>query len=124
MPEYKYTLDKSLDEVVDEQGNVAIMLRKLGWNTSEPKVELRKWFITEQGERPSKGVAFCTPEGPGNLAKALIRNGFGHTNELISELKGREDFDEALAQVIGKQAVKKAKDTVVKEYFDPREALQ
>ncbi len=124
MEEFKYTVDKSLDEVVDERGNTAVMLRKLAWGDKEPKVEIRKWFITEKGERPSKGVTFCTEEGPGNLAKVLIRNGFGKTEELIGELKDREDFDDSLAKVIGKQAIKKAKETVIEEYYDPREVLQ
>lgn len=124
MEEFKYTVDKSLDEVVDERGNTAVMLRKLAWGDKEPKVEIRKWFITEKGERPSKGVTFCTEEGPGNLAKVLIRNGFGKTEELIGELKDREDFDDSLAKVIGKQAIKKAKETVMEEYYDPREVLQ
>lgn len=121
--DFSYTVDKSLDEVVDEKGNTAVMLRKLAWGDKEPKIEIRKWFLSEQGERPSRGVTFCTEEGPGNLAKALIRNGFGKTEELIGEMKDREDFEESLAKVIGKQKVKQAKETEVEEYFDPREAL-
>lgn len=121
--DFSYTVDKSLDEVVDEKGNTAVMLRKLAWGDKEPKIEIRKWFLSEQGERPSRGVTFCTEEGPGNLAKALIRNGFGKTEELIGEMKDRKDFEESLAKVIGKQKVKQAKETEVEEYFDPREAL-
>lgn len=120
---YSYTVDHSLDEVVDEKGNTAVMLRKLAWGDKEPKVEIRKWFLSENGERPSKGVTFCTEEGPGNLARALIRNGFGKTEELLGEMKDRDDFEDSLAKVIGVQKVKAAKETEVEEYYDPREAL-
>lgn len=123
MEKFKYTVDPELDEVVDEKGNTAIMLRRIAWGDGTPKIEIRKWFLSETGEQASKGVTFATDKGPGNLAKTLIRKGFGETSELIGELKEREDFDNSLARVIGKQKVKAAKETVVEEYYDPKEVL-
>lgn len=120
---YSYTVG-DLDEVVDEKGNTAVMLRELSWGDGPKKIEIRKWFLSENGEKPSKGVTFCTEEGPGNLAKALIRNGFGKTPELLDSMKDREDFEQSLINTIGIQKVKKAKETESdEEFFDPREAF-
>ena len=57
-------------------------------------------------------------------AKALIRNGFGNTTELLESMKDREDFEQSLINTIGIQKVKKAKESESdEEFFDPREAF-
>ena len=93
------------------------------WNDREAKrPEIRKWRISENGETPDKGVTFLTDDGPKNLAKAIIKKGFGETAEYIEALKDRDDFDDSLAQVIGKKKVNEAKNTEVEveDYYDPK----
>ena len=46
---YSYTVG-DLDEVVDEKGNTAVMLRELAWADGPKKIEIRKWFLSETGE--------------------------------------------------------------------------
>lgn len=120
---FKYTVDPELDEVVDEMGKSVIMLRKLAWGERNPKVEIRKWIIDVGKETANKGVTFLTDEGPHNLTHILIRKGFGNTEKVLRELKEREDFNESLSKVIGKQTIKKAEETQT-EFFDPREVLR
>ena len=102
--EFKLELDSSLNVVFDESpgSNSFLALRSLRWSKNSPfKVDIRKWFTNAEGEEVAgKGVAFMTPEGPGNLIKALLENGFGDTRETISSLKGRDDFAVALKEVI------------------------
>ena len=93
----------SVDAVIDEKGTSFIALRKIQWckDDEEPdetkaRLELRKWRVTDQGERADKGFSFLTEDGPGELAKVLIREGFGTTKELLKELVVREDFKETV----------------------------
>ena len=105
------------------RGNTAVYFRMVDWNDREAKrPEIRKWRISENGETPDKGVTFLTDDGPKNLAKAIIKKGFGETAEYIEALKDRDDFDDSLAQVIGKKKVNEAKNTEVEveDYYDPK----
>lgn len=125
-PEYK--IDSKLDEVIDERGNTAILLRSVSWNGNTFKPEIRKWVIdTKTGkEIPNKGISFLTENGPKNLALAIIKNKFGETQEYIEALKDREDFEESLVNVIGKKSVEdaKAKKANTSTFYDPREVLK
>jgi len=112
--DFNYTINPDMDEVIDEKGNSSLMLRLVSWGGREEKLELRKWVMNENGkETPLKGASFLTEEGPNNLTKALVKHGYGKTEEVLYELKNRDDFDQSLVNVIGKQ----------KEYFDPREMI-
>lgn len=122
---YRYTVG-DIDELVDERGNSAIMLRKLAWGDGKEKLEIRKWIVDIDSERANKGVTFLTEEGPHNLTNTMVRLGFGNTEEIITELSKRDDFNEALVNVIGETGVKKAKKAVptgTETYYDPKEAL-
>lgn len=121
--DFSYQIDNSVDCVVDELGNSAIMLRKVGWGGRDPKLEVRKWYLSGDTEKPNKGVTFLTEDGPSNLAKAIIRYNYGDTESYLRELKNREDFYDALGKVIGKQKIKEAEETENEEYYDPREVL-
>lgn len=121
---FKYTVNPEFDEVIDERGNSAIMLRKVAWGDGQEKLELRKWVMNENGsETPLKGTSFLTEEGPDNLTKTLVKRGFGKTEEVLYELKEREDFEQSLINVIGKEKVDDAKSKEAEEYFDPREMI-
>lgn len=91
------------DEVVDEKSNTFVALRLVQWckNDDTPdkdkaKLELRKWRVKDGEERADKGCSFLTPEGPGELAKVLIKKGYGETSDLLHELSHRKDFKDAV----------------------------
>lgn len=115
----------NLDAVFDEKGSMFLSMRKTQWckDDEEPdrekaKLELRKWRVTSEGERADKGIAFLTDEGPGELAKVLIHEGYGDTKELLLELKTREDFKESVEHLFDDQ-----EESSDGEYFDMRTAL-
>ena len=123
MFDINFKVHPDFDELIDERGNTAVYFRMVDWNDREAKrPEIRKWRISENGETPDKGVTFLTDDGPKNLAKAIIKKGFGETAEYIEALKDRDDFDDSLAQVIGKKRVNEAKNTEVEveDYYDPK----
>ena len=124
MFDINFKVHPDFDELIDERGNTAVYFRMVDWNDREAKrPEIRKWRISENGETPDKGVTLLTDDGPKNLAKAIIKKGFGETAEYIEALKDRDDFDDSLAQVIGKKKVNEAKNTEVEEvedYYDPK----
>ena len=126
MDAFKYSVSEDLDEVIDERNNTVIMLRRVAWGDRDfGRPEIRKWHLSEGKERADKGVTFLTDDGPANLAKTLIRKGFGETKELLEVLKERDNFDNALIDVIGKKKVKDAKEKEATEvYYDPREVLR
>ena len=122
---YRYTVG-DVDELIDEKGNQVILLRKLAWGDHKEKLEIRKWIIGIDTERANGGFPFLTEEGPHNLTKALVKLGYGNTEEVLNELKLREDFNEALVNTIGEAAIKKVKKALPNEkitYYDPKKAL-
>lgn len=128
--DFKYKVSEECDEVFDEQGSMVLALRKISWGDSEPKLDLRKWFIGINGEVPSKGFTFLTEEGPHNLTKVLLKQGFGDTREVLETIKDRPDFENALEKAMG---FKELTEDNIKtdsnnedddtEYYDPKEFL-
>lgn len=120
--------EDGINELIDEgTGNSSIMLREVGWNGRDPKLEIRKWIIDVDKETPMRGLSFITEQGPHTLTEVLAEKGFGNTEKLINNIKDREDFDESLVKVIGKKKIKKSKNTEVTisedDYFDPKSVL-
>ena len=83
----------------DERGNTVGTVRKVQWvkegnepDETKAKIEIRKMYINNDGERPGKGLSFSTPEGPGELALGLIKSGFGDTKEILRAVRTRKDF--------------------------------
>ena len=111
---------EGINEVVEENGNMITMLRQVSWSGKEEKLELRKWIVDTDSEKPMKGCSM-TEIGWNNLACILTKNGFGETKEILENIKDREDFDDALVKVIGKKKFTEAKETVIEEddYFTP-----
>ena len=99
--DFSYKVDPDFDYTVDEKGNSYIALRKIEWNgRGEYKLDLRKYISTEKGEQMGKGVSFLTDEGPHELVRVLMENGYGKSDE-IAEVLVYERLD------ILKQAIKK-----------------
>ena len=124
--EFKVKED-GINEVIDEKGNMSLMLREVAWNGRDYHLELRKWIVDVDKEQPMKGCTFITEEGPNNLVDTMVKHGYGNTRNILHELSSRESFEEDLVSVIGKQKVDKAKDTEVTitedDYFDPKSLL-
>lgn len=120
--------ENGINELIDEgTGNSSIMLREVGWNGRDPKLEIRKWIIDVDKETPMRGLSFITEQGPHTLTEVLVEKGFGNTEKLITNIKDREDFDDSLVKVIGKKKIEKSKNTEVTisedDYFDPKSVL-
>lgn len=124
--EFKVKED-GINEVIDEKGNMALMLREVAWNGRDYHLELRKWIVDVDKEQPMKGCTFITEEGPNNLVDTMVKHGYGNTRNILHELSSRDSFEEDLVSVIGKQKVDKAKNTEVTitedDYFDPKSLL-
>jgi hypothetical protein len=124
----QYEIDPNGPNIlIEERNNTVTMLRNVAWNGRDARLELRKWVVEENGEKPMRGLSFLTPEGPNNLVNALTEQGYGNTQTIIKNIKGREGFEDALAAEIGMQKVIEAKNTEVTvqsdEFYDPKSML-
>lgn len=109
----EYEIIDNYDHIFDEKGNTFLSLRKISWSGREPKLDLRKWYIDKEGnETVGKGISFLTEEGPNELTKILVDNGFGDTNELMESLSKREDFNKEKYDIDKLTSTKE-------EYYDP-----
>ena len=123
----KPILFDNLNEVFDEKGSMFLAMRRVQWceEGAEPsrekaKLELRKWRITPEGdERADKGFSFLTEDGPNELAKVLVHNGYGKTKDILKELKERSDFEESVNTLFDSDD----NESDDGEYFDIRTAL-
>ena len=121
----KYKVFDGMDNIFDERGSRFLALRKTAWYSEgkeEPsedkaKWELRKWVANENGQdTPGKGFAFLTENGPHDLTKLLVHEGYVETKELLKELKVRDDFEEAVKHMYDDNSDGD-------EYFDARSEL-
>lgn len=115
------------DNTFDERGSSFLALRKVQWckegeepDESKSKLELRKWMVDKDGkEIPNKGFSFLTDDGPNELAHLLVREGYGDTKTILTELVKREDFKDSV------ENFNKSEDTENSDnYFDMRELLK
>lgn len=122
-------VEGSPDVVFEEKGNTVGMIRKISWGNRVPKLELRKWNLDSNGkETASRGYTFMTEEGPHELVENMAKLGYGDTTKVISSIKDRKDFEEALVKNIGMQKVIESKNSEYEvneeeEYFDPKELM-
>jgi hypothetical protein len=102
-----YHIFKDYDLPFDERGSQCGVIRKVQWvkNGAEPdeskaKLEIRKVYLSSEGEEKlAKGYTFSTDEGPHELAQNLIKIGYGHTKEVLTELAKRDDFKETIYHI-------------------------
>lgn len=124
---FSYKVDEDFDNIFDEKGNTFLALRKVYWgNSTEPKLDLRKWYTTAKGETVGKGFSFLTEDGPNELARVLLVNNFGETEQVIESIKDRPDFKSSLVKVLGddvKDIDIELDDDEVETYYDPKEVL-
>ena len=113
MSDFKYEIIEGFDHTIDEKGNTFISLRKIDWGCKgNPRLDLRKYNITAEGERMSKGVSFLTEDGPNELAEVLVKEGYGDTKKILRYLAEREGIE-----------VPEESDEGDDEYFDMNEII-
>lgn len=84
---FSYEVDPEYDYVLEEKGNTYTALRKIKWGDSEEyKLDIRKYYATEEGERMAKGCSLMSEEGADELTKVLIETGYGQDKELYETI--------------------------------------
>ena len=129
--DFIYTADPDFDFTIDEKGNTFIALRKIDWgNKGDFKLDLRKYYASESGETMSKGLSFLTDEGPNELTKVLIENGYGNDEEIANTIL--ENRKGVLARIaVALEDPEKSYDLKVElereledeEFYDPEELI-
>lgn len=122
--EFKYSF-RGINRIVEEKGNQFIRFSQIAWagpdeevDPSKIKYDLRKYFNDADGhEKMLKGVTFLTDEGPTELTHVLVEEGFGKTEKILSTIKERSDYPDAVKAVYG------GKVDDVDETFDLRDIL-
>lgn len=84
--EFNYEVDPNFDFVLEERANTFIGLRKIKWGSqSEPKLDIRKYRATEQGEMMMKGCSI-SDEGANELTKILVQEGYGSDKDIYDAI--------------------------------------
>lgn len=123
----KYSIEEGFDFIIEEKGNQFTALRKIAWGDSDKyRLDLRKYYSTETGETVGKGVSFLTEEGPSELVKVLLKNGYTDTVDVLDNIKDRDDFRSALNAVLNDkndEFYDKTAKKLKSDYYDPKELL-
>lgn len=118
----QYEIDPNFDFTFDEKGNTFLALRKVSWNGRESKLDLRKWYMNANGEETvGKGTSFLTEDGPNELTKILLDNGFCDTEVAINSLKERPDFMSSLNKSLNmtEEELKTKLSNIEEDYYNP-----
>lgn len=114
----------NINNIFDERDSSFLAIRKVQWvkegaepDESKARLEIRRWTVQDGKEVALKGCTFLTEQGPHNLVKALVEEGYGDTKEILTELKHRSDFKDAVNHL------NDGEDFGEGEYFDMRSIL-
>lgn len=124
--DFSYTVEDGYDYIIEESGNSSCNLRRIKFGDGKDwKLDLRKYFITETGERMGKGYVFMTEEGPHNLVDTMTKLGYGNTYNILQNIKGREDFHRTLNTALGKESefYDESAGEGSDEFYDPKSML-
>lgn len=100
---FSYEIDPNFDFTIDEKANKFMALRKIKWgNSEEYKLDLRNYVATEEGERMLKGCTFISEEAGHELASVLIKQGYGHIEEIAEAVVSNDELLGAVASEISK----------------------
>ena len=59
---FKFDVVKHIS-TISESGAYSLELNEISWNDNEPKLDLRRWFTSGDGEkRPQKGITLTADE--------------------------------------------------------------
>ena len=116
--EFKYSI-RGINRIIDEKNNQFIRLAEIAWagadeevDPSKIKLDIRKYNKYEDGnERMLKGCSFLTEDGPHELTHALVEEGFGNTEKILTAIKQRSDFPDAVKSCYGEKAADATDDT-------------
>ena len=114
---FEYTVNPELDRIVEEKGNTYISFRKITWgpeiDEEKEKLDIRKYYTNADGEEVvGKGVSFLTDEGPHELTKILLEEGYGHSDDIAEAIKNRDDYNDIVEAITNN-------DNKSEGYFDP-----
>ena len=133
MAGFQYTVDSNFDYTIDEKGNAFIALRKIDWgNNGNYKLDLRKYYASENGETMSKGVSFLTEDGPDELTKVLLDNGYGNDEAIANSIiENRPEvllniynaINESPELIEGAQCGAEYNENSNEKYYDPEELI-
>ena len=124
--EFKYEIVDGFDHVIDEYANRSLNLRKIRWGDRDRvTLDIRQYYMTENGERMGKGVGFMTDEGPNNLVEIMSGLGYGNTLNILNNIKDRQDFQQSLNTALGKDSefYDESAGEVADDYYDPKSLL-
>ena len=115
---FEYTVNPELDRIVEEKGNTYISFRKITWgpeiDEEKEKLDIRKYYTNADGEEVvGKGVSFLTDEGPHELTKILLEEGYGHSDDIAEAIKNRDDYNDIVEDITNN-------DNKSEGYFDPK----
>lgn len=87
---FTYEVDPDFDYILDEKGNTYTALRKIRWGDREDfKLDVRKYYATEEGERMSKGCSL-SDEAADEAVKVLLSTGYGDDREVAKAIIDNE----------------------------------
>lgn len=127
---FTYEVDPNFDYVLEEKGNTYTALRKIKWGSSDSfKIDIRKYYATDAGERMAKGCSLMSDEGVNELANVLIDNDYGDAKKIAdSIITKRMDIcarvydalenDPSLKKDLDKMISKGLIDDESEEYYD------
>lgn len=111
--EFKYSVDPNFDFVLEERANTYIALRKIKWGeNSEPKIDIRKYVATEEGERMMKGCSM-SDDGANELAKVLVQQGYGKDKDIFESII--DNRPEITSRFI--REIKESSDSAIEEHL-------
>lgn len=120
---FKCEIMEGFDHIIEEGANSSLNLRKIKWgNSTEFKLDLRKWTYSDAGERAAKGCTI-TEEGANELAGVLVEEGYGNTKRILKSLSNRADYNEALNNLDSDDSSEDDIYDDSEEYYDPNELL-
>lgn len=122
----EYEMDPNgINRVIEEYGNTMIALRMVRWQSDkEFKLDLRKYRFDEEGEKYSKGISFSTEDGPSELAKVLLEEGYGDDKEVAESLyKTRPAICNNIMDLMNGVKLEVPNNSGLDILYDPRETL-
>jgi len=117
---FTYEVDPNFDHVLEEKGNTYTALRKIRWGDREDfKVDVRKYYATEEGERMSKGCSFMSDEGVNEMVNVLIDNDYGNAKRIADSIveKRMDICARVYDHLENDQSLKKDLDKMISEGF-------
>lgn len=119
---FSFKMEKGFDFVLQEGQNTSTNLRKIAWgDSSEAKIDIRKWSYSNGEERALKGVTL-SDDGASELANVLVEQGYGDTKRLVKALSNRNDFSKAI-KISDDGEYELYEDDGSEEFYDPKQLL-